>query len=248
MQATTINDVVRCLDVIIDECHAAGLTHGYFACLYRKMTVGIQQGIAQGAFEDNARMEKLDVIFANRYLDAYEEHAAGLPSTSCWKTTFDAAQNNKLIVLQHLLLGINAHINLDLGIAAAHTSSKETILALQRDFDKVNEIIAALFEEVQTSLSKIAIPMIFIRKINPQQLDAVLNFSIQKARQTSWANALLLCEAGPAMEADIIDTTDRVVCKVAAAICNPGTWASALVKLVRYTEQKDVRKNIDFLR
>ena len=106
--------------------------------------MAINEGIKNGYFEDAERMEKLDVIFANRYLNAYSTFTKGSIS-NCWQTAFDAAKNDKLTVFQHLLLGINAHINLDLGIAAAHTCNRSTIDAMQEDFTKINILIASLF-------------------------------------------------------------------------------------------------------
>jgi len=143
------------------------------------------------------------------------KYSAGQKPTASWQTAFDATATDKLTVLQHLLLGINAHINLDLGIAAAKVSTPETIAQLTNDFNKVNEVIVALFADVQTSLSKIAFPMYFIKKINPQKTSAVLNFSISKARQTAWGNALLISEIGEAGEQEVIATTDKIVYTVA---------------------------------
>src|SRR5688500_14529012 len=127
MQAKTLNEVITCLDTIIDDCIRAKSRMGYFACLYRKMTVAIRDAIVNNVFADAARMEKLDVYFANRYLDAYDQYSSGQNPTVSWQTAFDAAAADQLTVLQHLLLGINAHINLDLGIAAAKVSTPETI-------------------------------------------------------------------------------------------------------------------------
>ncbi len=220
---------------------------GYFACLYRKMTLGIKEAISNGVFEDNARMEKLDIIFANRYLDAYATYKAGQKPTRSWQTAFDATASDKLTVLQHLLLGINAHINLDLGIAAAKISTPETIGLLANDFNKVNTVIASLFGEVQTSLSKIAFPMYFIKKINPEKTGAVLNFSISKARQTAWANALLLSEIGETGEPGVIAATDNIVDAVAGGIQSPGKLMGMLLGWVRWTESKNIGKNIDCL-
>lgn len=43
---------------------------GYFAVLYRKVTAKVKEGIAAGFFDDPGPMERLDVLFADRYLDA----------------------------------------------------------------------------------------------------------------------------------------------------------------------------------
>ena len=247
MQAQTLDEVIVCLDKIIQTCRQRSSRIGYFACLYRKMTIAIKNAIHNGAFEDAARMEKLDVHFANRYLEAYTQNESGQKPTACWQTAFEASATDQLTVLQHLLLGINAHINLDLGIAAAKVSTAETIGQLANDFNKVNEVIGTLFGDVQTSLAKIAFPMYFIKKINPKETGAILNFSISKAREAAWANALLLSEVGEAGEQQVIATTDKIVYTVAQGIQSPGKLISLLLHWIRWTESKDVAKNIDCL-
>ena len=248
MQAKTLNEVITCLDTIIDDCIRLKSRMGYFACLYRKMTIAIRNAIVTNVFEDAVRMEKLDVFFANRYLDAYNQYVSGKKPTGSWQTAFDAAATDRLTVLQHLLLGINAHINLDLGIAAAKVSTPETIGQLYNDFNKVNDVIGTLFGAVQASLSKIAFPMYFIKNINPEKTGAVLNFSIAKARQTAWGNALLLSEIGEAGEKQVIETTDKIVYTVARGIQTPGGLMNTLLSWIRWTESKDIAKNIVYLK
>jgi hypothetical protein len=247
MQAQTLDEVITCLDQVVHNCKRDASRLGYFACLYRRMTIAIKHAIGNNQFEDGRRMEKLDVVFANRYLEAYSQFTGGRRPTASWQTAFDAAASDKSTVLQHLLLGINAHINLDLGIAAARISTPETIGSLYDDFIRVNHVIGTLFADVQASLAKIAFPMYFIRKINPEKTNAVLNFSISKARETAWANALLICEIGKEGEQRVIETTDRLVSAVAKRIQDPGWFPGFLLRWIRWTESADVRKNIDCL-
>src|SRR6202008_4811607 len=97
---------------------------GYFAALYYKVTSRVRDGIHNGEFEDGARMEKLDVLFASRYLDAYTKWRNGQQPSLSWQTAFESTKRSSVLVLQHLLLGMNAHINLDLGIAAAEVAGQ----------------------------------------------------------------------------------------------------------------------------
>ncbi|MEZ4716606.1 MAG: DUF5995 family protein [Caldilineaceae bacterium] len=94
---------------------------GCFAALYRQVTVAVKHGIETGFFADPARMERLDVIFARRYLDALAQWRAQAEPSGCWAFAFARAASRRPTVLQHLLLGMKRHINLDLGIAAAQT-------------------------------------------------------------------------------------------------------------------------------
>ncbi len=72
MAAKTIDEVIARLDNIIDAECAKNSCMAYFPILYRKVTVRIKEGILNNEFENNPRMEKLDVLFANRYIEAYE--------------------------------------------------------------------------------------------------------------------------------------------------------------------------------
>lgn len=102
----------------------------------------MKEGILHGEFEDNPRMEKLDVLFAKRFIDAaYELWRGGQKPTQSWFLAFEASKNSSHPVLQHLFLGINAHINLDLGISASETMAGENITGIQGDFNKINTVL-----------------------------------------------------------------------------------------------------------
>lgn len=91
MNASTIDDVIARLDHIIDRARQERSRLGYFAALYRNVTLRVRAGIAQGRFEDGPRMGRLDVRFANRYFAAYDQHREGHAPTRCWQVAFDAA-------------------------------------------------------------------------------------------------------------------------------------------------------------
>lgn len=247
MQANTIPEVVQHLDVIIETCRKDNSRIGYFASLYKAMTLGVQVGIEQGAFEDGPRMEKLDVVFANRYLDAYAQFSSGQIATHSWMHAFKAAEQTNLTIVQHLLLGINAHINLDLGIAAATISDAGTIEALHHDFQQINVVIGNVYEMLQRKLKQISWPVVFLSTLDPERTNNLINFSIQKARDTAWSNALLLSASPDAGDAGIIRATDGVIAKVATDIQNPGGLTNLVVKGIMLFESNDVAKNIGIL-
>lgn len=242
----SINEVIIALDEIIASCKAANSRQAYFATLYRHMTVAVQQSILAGGFEDAARMEKLDVIFAKRYIDAWQAYQKQQPTTLSWSHAFGAAAKQHT-VMQHLLLGINTHINLDLSIAAASTSPGESIFQLQKDFDKINDIIATLSNDIQEKLSNIWWPMKWLTRISNGSEKAVLNFSIQKARQASWANAVALAVENEQQQQHHIEQLDRTVLLLGKKIESPGTWAQILLAPVRWFEYNDVQKVIKLL-
>lgn len=245
--ASSIQEVINDIDTIIGLSRTQQSPMGYFATLYRRMTVAVSDGIQNNIFEDGARMAQFDVLFANRYLQAWSAYTSQQRCTNAWYTTFEACSNQKLVVLQHLVAGVNAHINLDLGIAAATLAPGPAIFALQNDFDKINDVIASLLQGIQDSLCKIWFPLRAIESITNGSQDAVLNFSIVTARKTSWANALALAFMPEDMRDIHINTLDAAVVTIANGIINPGTMTELLLYPVREMENTDVSKNIDLL-
>ena len=156
MPAETIDDVIRSLDSIIEWAYQQQNRAGYFAALYRRVTKAVKQGIATGRFQNGARMERLDVIFANRYLTAFDEWRQGKPTTLSWKAAFDCTAHWYPLVLQHLLVGMNAHINLDLGVAAATCSPGDQLPGLQADFNQINNILAEQVATVEQEMARIS--------------------------------------------------------------------------------------------
>ena len=67
---TTIDEVIEVLQSIIEWSIRAESRLGYFAALYKRITIAVGVAIEQGAFEDGPRMERFDVAFAVRYFDA----------------------------------------------------------------------------------------------------------------------------------------------------------------------------------
>jgi len=195
------------LTQIIEQCKTSGNRAGYFAALYKRMTIAVRDGINTNKFDDGARMEKLDMIFAQRYLNAYKSYFSKQTCSLSWQFAFDACADNSLIVLQHLLLGINTHINLDLAIAAAEVAQGNSINALQNDFNSINNLIGSLVDDIQECLCEVWFPMRMLMKVANGKQIAVLNFSIDKAREASWSNALLLANMNEAQKS-VLHTTN----------------------------------------
>ncbi|MFN2438359.1 MAG: DUF5995 family protein [Chitinophagaceae bacterium] len=243
-QIKTISEVITALDVIVQETARAQSRAGYFAALYKRMTIAISEGIAKGQFEDGPRMEKLDIVFAQRYLKAYHAFAKKEECSTSWQGVLTGCDNRSLIVLQHLLLGINTHINLDLAIAAATVSPGESIHALEKDFNHINLLIASLVDDVQQCLEEVWFPMRFLKNIVNKHGGAVLNFSIEIARETAWANAVILASMNRAQQTSHIKTMDEMVQKVGKRIIHPGFWPGLLLRVIRVTEYEDVARTI----
>lgn len=94
MPANTIDDILVQLESIIAESVHTNSRMGYFAALYYKVTAGVKAGIAKGQFENGPRMEKFDVLFASRYLNALTAWKNKQPLTASWQIAFEAVEKS----------------------------------------------------------------------------------------------------------------------------------------------------------
>ena len=184
--ASNINEVILELDTIIAKCLAENSKMGLFAALYRKVTLRVKEGIATGRFDDGDRMERLDVLFANRYLEAYCAYCAGTPITSSWQITFNASKNPSLFMIQHLFAGMNSHISLDLGIATAKTAEGKPLSEMERDFNEINHVLSDMIDDVQKALEKTSLMMMALDWLAGNQDERLARFSLELFRKRAW--------------------------------------------------------------
>lgn len=248
MLPQTIDEVIAELSAIIQWAEENNSRLGYFAALYKRVTVAVKQKIEEGYFDDNARMERLDVVFANRYIEAYRQYRAGQKCSISWQLSFNAAQSRIPIVLQHLFLGMNAHIGLDLGIAAATVAPGDSIQALHDDFNKINTVLASLVNTVQNELSDIWWMLKPIDWIAGKLDEEIAAFSMDIARDAAWQVALHYAPlTTPEEQGAYIAARDAKVAAFSQKLWHPGVILSLVLLLIRLGEIGGVRKKIAIL-
>lgn len=244
---TTIDEALAGMDAVIDRAIDEGDRRGYFAVLYRKVTAKVKEGVEAGFFDDADRMVRLDCLFADRYLDAVATAAAGRTPTRSWDRSFAAASRWRPLILQHLLAGINAHINLDLGIAAARCSPGAELQHLRRDYDRVNATLAAMIATVQRDLVQVSPWLRVLDWVGARTRTEVVRFSIVTARAGAWAFANELAAMDESAWDAAIAERDRRVARVGELVLHPGTWMSTGLLVARLRERDDVPANIRLL-
>lgn len=220
---------------------------GFFAALYRTVTIEVQRGIAAGRFENPERMERLDVIFARRYLDAFDGYQAGRPVPRSWRVAFDAATRWRPIILQHLLLGMNAHINLDLGIAAAMVAPHDALRSLQRDFDEINAILTGLIAAVEAEIGAVS-PWIHLFSTVSKDADNMLaRFNLTIARRVAWEVATNHAPLEADAQQSHLERVDFAAALLARAILQPPILTAAGLLVIRARETSTTARVIDML-
>ncbi len=246
--AETIDEVLARLDKIVAWSLSEKSRAGYFAALYRRVTQTVRSQIGTGFFDNDQRMRRLDVTFANRYLTAFQQwrdHDASISDS--WEVAFEAVGNSKLLILQHLLVGMNAHINYDLGIAAATIAPTESELqSLHDDFNRINCLLACLVPTVFAELGDLS-PMIhLLEEVGEQGEEGLVGTVMDVARDFAWmlAHELAALKDLSDLRSKLMRFKDREVHWLGAKVVDPGTLVDAVIHVVRLQESKDVEKNI----
>lgn len=240
MYPTTIEGVLDRLDDIIDRARREESRMAYFPTLYRSVTARVKEGIAEGRFEDGDRMERFDVIFANRYLEAVDQYRSGREPSRCWQRAFDATDWWSPLILQHLLLGMNAHINHDLGIAAAETCPGRELPALKPDFDEINNILGEMIDEVQRRMAGVSPWMGLLDVIGCRTDETVSGFCLRTSRDIAWTCAVNLADRPSSEWARVIDRSDRRAAAMAVPILKPTVLGMPAMVAMRLRESGDV--------
>jgi hypothetical protein len=241
-----IDGIVAELDAVIDRARAEESRLGYFAALYRRVTVTVRAQIA--SFDDPARMEGFDVTFARRYLDALAAWRRGQPCSSAWQVAFAATGDPAPTILQHLLLGMNAHINLDLGIAAARISPGEALPSLHGDFLRINGLLGGLVNTVLPELAAVSPRLgLLDHLLGQRDDDAVANFSMGAARDWAWHVAEALAPLPLPQQEAKIAPLDRLVAAFGRHLAHPDELLRAAYRILREGETASVAQVIDVL-
>lgn len=246
--ARTIEEVINRLDDIISFCVKRDSRLAYFPALYRDVTDKVKSDIGEGRFQDGERMERLDVNFANRYLLAWHRYRQNQPTARCWSAAFEAGESWSLLILQHLVLGMNAHINFDLGIAAAKTCPGDQLAGLKRDFDEITALLGEMLDDVQGRIARVSPWMGLLDKVGARTDEQLFSFALRGARDMAWRTAERFAVLDENSAQSELKRLDQTVARLAHPISHPGSWISTVLLIMRIRESSDVDEVVQSLR
>ena len=228
------------LESTIDELRSTALgatdASGYFPAMYAQVTDRIRRAAVDGRFDDPARMERFANTFASWFTRA---RAHGADAPRCWRAAFDVAGDRRLMIVQHLLLGINAHVNHDLPQAAVELAGDGDIAALEGDFLAVNAVLAETLPDVLRGLGTVSR---WVNLVAARGGGKAFDFSLKVARDQAWRAAVRLHGLDAAQRPAAARELDDAVAVLAYLVAHqqpPGSWA---VWLGRRLESNDHAK------
>ena len=240
----TLTDVLDDLDDVIVNARDAHSPMGIFPAMYRCVTAEINEAVRAGFFDDNTRLERLAVIFADRYLDALQLWESGERPTSAWQVAFAAAEDGRRrTIAQHLFAGMNAHINLDLGIAAADVPGGQ-LDDMHADFLRVNDILFARLDGLQETLGLVSRRMALVDRVGLFLDERIMRMVIGNARDSAWELAVDL-STRPGDTGDIIAARDRETADLGATILGGNRVVRYVSRFVCRSEPRDATVAID---
>jgi hypothetical protein len=222
------------LRAIAQTCNDAA---GYFPALYSRVTTEIADSIDRHAFEDGARMNTFATEFASRYLRAWRKE---ISRPRCWQAAWDVAGDGKLLIVQQLLLAINAHVNYDLPQAAALVA-RETgdLTGVHRDFDAVNDVLARMSVGVLGELDLLSHWTSMAAALGGGR---AFNFSLRTARAQAWSAAERLHGLDDDQQHEYLDQLDELVAVLAYLITRPPIPVAVFAFFARFLEQHDPKR------
>ena len=212
----------------------AGDASGYFAAMYTRVTDRVQAAIVDGRFGDGAQMER----FARTFVDWYLGPRRGTrPLPTCWKAANDVAANRNLVIVQQLLLGMNAHINHDLPqVVVELADDGATLDELHPGFDAINDILGQTQPDILRDLGTVAGWTHVATAIGGGQL---FNFSLDRARDQAWNTAVRLQPLdADARHGEVVEL-DRLVSVLSYLITQPSVPFRWLLPVARHYEDHD---------
>jgi hypothetical protein len=242
-----IDAVISRLDEIIEEARRTRQGWGCFAAMYRRATYQVKRAIDSGLFDDGKRMSQLDYQLALHYFRALDAFRDGGGLFQSWEVALTAMRDNRCTLVQQLLLGMNAHIYLDLGIAAATTMRGNDYGTLHRDFRLVNDILVGELEPAQNRLGRLSPLSRLLASGMGRSNEWLTEQGRVSFRESAWAFGKKLSELDPAYWPGAVADRDGLVTELAWKIDSPSFPTSFALFWVRLFERRNVERNMGVL-
>jgi hypothetical protein len=161
--------------------------------MYLQVTEAVRAEL--DGFESRAFVERLDVLFAEFYFQAFDAAAANAWVSKAWAPLFARKDARGVIALQFAVAGMNAHINNDLAHALVLTWQEFDLGPVRdspefRDYEKVNGILERVEADIKGPLADNLIRD--VDQLLGTADDFLALWSIRRARAEAWRRAEIM--------------------------------------------------------
>jgi hypothetical protein len=194
----SIDALISEMEELLVPLEAAGDARRFFHATYLRTTRAVRHAVRAGLFSDPGWVERWDVAFARRYLDALRADASGDAVPQPWAIAFGAARDKPAApALRHVLLGMNAHINYDLPqalLAVISTSEFHDPAVTSRrraDHRRIDEVLSRRVGAEDAELAQLGPRSVADSLLVPLNQAASRRF-LRESRAKVWDNAVEL--------------------------------------------------------
>jgi len=201
-------------------------TSAVFADLYLWMTRGGLQTVQEGYYDDGNAMANLIVVFASRYIAAIDTYYNGSTPSPPWQQAFNFGATNRSSAYDDVMLGINAHINYDLGIAVYTSGYGDEWWDRKTDYDRINDLLANITDPSLCDMGTRYDATLKPTVINIVENEAVLQIFVEW-RNNAWNNGLSLFNKTDDERSDIETNMSNQAVLIAQAYETPSLFSTA---------------------
>lgn len=252
---TSTADVRVWLRTLEQQLLEARDRRGVFVTAYATITEAIEARSDAGGFRDPEWVRAYLVAFGALYRDALHRDVVARRSGTgddarrvpkAWRIAFDAAAAGRGWVIQHLMLGINAHINHDLALALLIAGLDGDRAAHYADHTAVNAVLAGAMLALKTEVAGKWAPVLERLDHAAGTIDDdVTVFSIEKARDHAWAMAVAIdATRGTPGETLLRTALDEQAAVVARLILAPPAETPVVTRAWRWLERFDMAARV----
>jgi hypothetical protein len=233
----TVEEALAGLTALEQSFRVSNDRRAVFIGAYIAITAAMQQAIGTGEFKDDIWVRQYLLHFVRLYMKALNAFEQGdlehVPAA--WRVAFQLSSKGEGLVIQHLLLGVNAHINHDLAIALMGAGIDPDRPMRYNDHTGVNEVLKRAANSLQDHVERLYAPSLHI-------LDQLLGhwdedfacLMVDKARETAWHHCLALADCATEEDREaVLHRIDEHAGALAELIAQPYTSPLHLFQSVR---------------
>lgn len=185
----------------LDRLTAQGDARRFFHGTYLRTTEAIVAEIDRGGLLDGPWLRALDLAFADLYVAALDADEQGRPVPQPWRIALRAAREQpEFLPVQHVLFGINAHINYDLPqallavMSPADFDESGTVNRRAADHRHLDVVLGSRVAAEDAQLTAVSRTTLVDRLLRPFNRAGTKRF-LAEAREKVWRNAVVLDHA-----------------------------------------------------
>jgi Family of unknown function (DUF5995) len=159
-----VDEALTALDTVSRRLQADGDALAAFPDIYGIITRKVAEQVARpdGMFLEPAWISRLAGRFCERYLETLRWSIERRPQDcDAWDATYACASMRCTLPVQHVVLGLSAHINFDLTLGIyeticefGHADSASQLARYKHDHDAVNDLLLASIPEAFAHLAE----------------------------------------------------------------------------------------------